>query len=878
MNLLSSHFGFSHGSERHAQSSGKTVSSCARMSAGFNTHATSIRAERAPVSTGMKGRILTTLMGMATLLVGLISCISEPPPVDSVSAVTGAVNAPGGTDAYDIVECLLPGQIRQLGTQVTYVTDRRPVRTTKEDCSIRGGEYVAADRADYQSALKVWLADAQKGSAEAQYYAATIYEKGQGAQPNYQEAASWYRKAADQGDNRAAVGLGRLYEQGLGVEKNPAEAFRWFAKASGLHETALSKLTTPQQPDPNATTRIRELEQTLAAREQDIKKLSGELDVTNSLVAGLQRELQDRTTQAQQARAKVQQQEQQALALREELIRLQAKPDMSGQAAALEQQLQSINATTMRDRQALTARDTEVKQLQARISLLEKNAERIHILEQSLARKDNEAVALRTQLTAANQDLARFSEQLNERQRLAADESRKSLEAEQRYQAATAQLEQLRAKPDQSGALAQSEHTVKQLRQDMAQAKREAADRAKEVAQLQQRIATLEAEADKQSKALQVASATDLGFDGPSLEVIDPPLAKTRGIQVTKDEPAVPVSTSTRRSITGRVLAPAGLRTLTVNGEPVKPNDNGIFTATLPALPPGDEGLAVQILAVDMQNKRSALKFLLKPRSAVPITASAPKQNLSGFGRYHALVIGNDHYKHWPQLMNAISDASAIAEMLKKNYGFQVTLLKDATRTQIMKALNQYRKILTEKDNLLIYYAGHGHLEQGIDRGYWIPVDAEINDNSEWILLPGVTDMLQLISAKHVMVVADSCFGGKLTRSSLAQLKPGLTEDARIDLLKTLAQKRVRTAMTSGGVKPVLDAGGSGHSVFAEAFLGVLDENTTVLEAERLFWAVRTRVVSTSQKLNAEQIPTYDPIHMAGHESLGDFIFVPRAL
>jgi hypothetical protein len=138
--------------------------------------------------------------------------------------------------------------------------------------------------------------------------------------------------------------------------------------------------------------------------------------------------------------------------------------------------------------------------------------------------------------------------------------------------------------------------------------------------------------------------------------------------------------------------------------------------------------------------------------------------------------------------------------------------------------------------------------------------------------------MLQLMSAKHVLVVADSCFGGKLTRSALAQLKPGLTEDARIDLLKTLAQKRVRTAMTSGGVKPVLDAGGSGHSVFAEAFVGVLEENMSVLEAERLFWAVRTRVVSLSQKLNAEQIPTYDPIHMAGHESLGDFIFVPQSL
>ena len=483
---------------------------------------------------------------------------------------------------------------------------------------------------------------------------------------------------------------------------------------------------------------------------------------------------------------------------------------------------------------------------------------------------------LREQVAAANQDLKRLDGQLQERQRLAAEERRKSQEADQRYQTAQAQLEQLRAKPDQSSAVAKYEVTVRKLQEEKGQASRELEDRNKDVVQLQKKIGSLEAEVEKQAKELQVASAIDLGFDGPSLEIIDPPLARTRGIQVTMNELAIPVSTGARRFVTGRVLAPAGLRALTVNGESMKANEDGVFTATLQALRSGTDEIAAQILAVDMQNKRATLKFVLKARSAVPIPAAAPKQNLTEFGRYHALVIGNDHYKHWPQLMNAISDATAIAKVLKEHYGFQVTLLKDASRAQIMKALNQYRKVLTEKDNLLIYYAGHGYLEQGIDRGYWIPVDAETNDNSEWVLLPSVTDMLQLISAKHVMVVADSCFGGKLTRSSLAQLKPGLTDEARIDLLKTLAQKRVRTAMTSGGVKPVLDAGGSGHSVFADALLGVLEENNSVLEGERLFWAVRTRVVSTSQKMNAEQIPTYDPIHMAGHESLGDFIFVPQ--
>jgi hypothetical protein len=113
----------------------------------------------------------------------LTSCVSDTPPVDSVSAVTNALNAPGNPGAYEIVDCLLPGQIRQLGAQVTYVTERRPVRTTKEDCVIRGGEYVAADRADYTSALKVWLGEAEKGSAEASTMRPPYTRKAKAAHP-----------------------------------------------------------------------------------------------------------------------------------------------------------------------------------------------------------------------------------------------------------------------------------------------------------------------------------------------------------------------------------------------------------------------------------------------------------------------------------------------------------------------------------------------------------------------------------------------------------------------------------------------------------------------------------------------------------------------
>ena len=45
-------------------------------------------------------------------------------------------------------------------------------------------------------------------------------------------------------------------------------------------------------------------------------------------------------------------------------------------------------------------------------------------------------------------------------------------------------------------------------------------------------------------------------------------------------------------------------------------------------------------------------------------------------------------------------------------------------RERCVSALNEFRGKLTEADNLLIYYAGHGTLEEKNQRGYWLPVDA----------------------------------------------------------------------------------------------------------------------------------------------------------
>jgi|GEM_PF-6055976 len=234
------------------------------------------------------------------------------------------------------------------------------------------------------------------------------------------------------------------------------------------------------------------------------------------------------------------------------------------------------------------------------------------------------------------------------------------------------------------------------------------------------------------------------------------------------------------------------------------------------------------------------------------------------YGNYHALVIGIDNYRNIPKLQTATHDARAVAKLLQSAYGFSVKLLIDATRSQISDAFDELRKNLTEQDNLLIYYAGHGYLDTSSDRGYWLPADAEGNRRGNWLSNAALTDTVRAVRAKHVLVVADSCYAGTITRSVETSMS-GLEDISR------LARKKARIALMSGGLEPVEDAGGSGHSVFAKAFLETLNVNRGITDMSQVFSSMRRQVM-----LSAQQTPQYGDIRQTGHDG-GDFIFVRKS-
>lgn len=259
-------------------------------------------------------------------------------------------------------------------------------------------------------------------------------------------------------------------------------------------------------------------------------------------------------------------------------------------------------------------------------------------------------------------------------------------------------------------------------------------------------------------------------------------------------------------------------------------------------------------------------RFLAQARERKRQSELALSYQGINFGRFHALVIGINRYKHLPHLATAVGDAKGVGSVLQDLYRYKVTYLLDAERKEIIDVLSAFRKELRQTDNLLVYFAGHGILDKEAGRGYWLAADSERDSPANWISTSDVSDVLKAMRAKHVMIVADSCYSGTLTRD--IKVEPLGTQEP--SYLTRLSEKRVRVALTSGGLEPVLDDGGGGHSVFAKAFLGILTQNTGVLEGTRLFHEMRRSVVT-----NAAQTPEYSDIRFADHDG-GDYLFVRR--
>ena len=243
------------------------------------------------------------------------------------------------------------------------------------------------------------------------------------------------------------------------------------------------------------------------------------------------------------------------------------------------------------------------------------------------------------------------------------------------------------------------------------------------------------------------------------------------------------------------------------------------------------------------------------------------------FGEYHALLIGVSDYAELTDLKTPVEDVRMIGELLGRRYGFSVRYLINATRSEILSTLNFYRRELGERDNFLIYFAGHGVRDEELGIGYWQAEDSTEQDDFSWIETDRVVRVLRSLKSRNAMVIADSCFAGTVFRGDLGNQHTKLNSE----VLKRLIEEKSRVAMTSGSLQPVPDSlDGASNSVFAQSLAYELGNLTEPLSASSLFTVVRDQVLQRTLEKGVDQDPQFAPLFRSGHEG-GDFVFNPLA-
>lgn len=311
--------------------------------------------------------------------------------------------------------------------------------------------------------------------------------------------------------------------------------------------------------------------------------------------------------------------------------------------------------------------------------------------------------------------------------------------------------------------------------------------------------------------------------------------------------------------LSGIVTDESGIAEVSVNNIPVNVGNDGYFEKAIPLIV-GDNSIVITALDTSGNVAREQLRI---NHEEVISSHAAIKS-----GERHALIIGINRYHNLQKLLTPVNDAQEISKILSEQYEYKVKQITDdnATHDNIMKELNSLRNTLKPDDKLIIYYAGHGILDKTTDASYWLPIDAETNDDTKWIDSKRISDQLKRFSSRQIVVIADSCYSGTLSRQVTLDMSGG---DSRENYLKKLQEKHSRVLIASGGNEPVSDSGSSGHSIFAATLINALKNPTSrVFTASELLYSKLKEAVSG----RSDQTPEYKYIRNSGHES-GDFVF-----
>lgn len=151
-------------------------------------------------------------------------------------------------------------------------------------------------------------------------------------------------------------------------------------------------------------------------------------------------------------------------------------------------------------------------------------------------------------------------------------------------------------------------------------------------------------------------------------------------------------------------------------------------------------------------------------------------------GRYRALLIGNSTYpadEHNLQtLKGPVKDITVLNRALADQgtglfADVDVTLLPEATSTRAVRALGAFFTKAHRDDVLLLYFSGHGKLDQ-LGRLHLCMHDTETTDLlSTAVSSMRINEFVEASRARNVVIILDCCYAGAFRGSGLGDAVAG---------------------------------------------------------------------------------------------------------
>ncbi len=177
----------------------------------------------------------------------------------------------------------------------------------------------------------------------------------------------------------------------------------------------------------------------------------------------------------------------------------------------------------------------------------------------------------------------------------------------------------------------------------------------------------------------------------------------------------------------------------------------------------------------------------------------------SRVGTQRLILIAVNRYREWPHLQYPTVDAKAIRDILTNRYYIDEVIElydEEATKANILKLFANLQKEVKMDDSLLIYYAGHGHLDNMANIGFWIPTDGGLDEynQSNWLPNSQIRGLIRGLRTKHFLLISDSCFSGDLL--DVTRAKPPSIDQS---YFKKAYGRISRQILTSGASEVVPD-------------------------------------------------------------------------